>query len=107
MDHRTRSLAFAFAVLCIGVTDATAQFKASTVSLYMPSGIGGGYDTYGRLAARHLGRYLPGNPTLIPRNMPGAGGVVLANYLYNVAPKDGSALAIVQGGTACEPLSVR
>jgi tripartite-type tricarboxylate transporter receptor subunit TctC len=92
-------------VLCLTAASAGAQqFKAATVSLYIPSGIGGGYDTYGRLAARHLGRFLPGNPTLIPKNMPGAGGVVLANYLYNVAPKDGSAIALVQGGTPFEPL---
>ena len=75
------------------------------MTLYIPSGIGGGYDTYGRLASRHLGRFLPGNPTLVPKNMPGAGGVVLANYLYNVAPKDGSAIALVQGGTPLEPCS--
>jgi tripartite-type tricarboxylate transporter receptor subunit TctC len=59
----------------------------------MPSGIGGGYDTYGRLAARHLGRFLPGNPTLIPKNMPGAGGVVLGNFLNKAAP-DGLTLAL-------------
>ena len=74
------------------------------MTLYIPSGIGGGYDTYGRLASRHLGRFLPGNPTIVPKNMPGAGGVVLANYLYNVAPKDGSAIALLQGGTPLEPL---
>ena len=91
-------------VATAGVTGAAAQFKAAAVTLYIPSGIGGGYDTYGRLASRHLGRFLPGNPTLIPKNMPGAGGVVLANYLYNVAPKDGSAIALLQGGTPLEPL---
>jgi tripartite-type tricarboxylate transporter receptor subunit TctC len=100
----TRSTVCALAVLGLGATNAVAQFKASTVTLYIPSGIGGGYDTYGRLASRHLGRFLPGNPTLVPKNMPGAGGVVLANYLYNVAPKDGSAIALVQGGTPLEPL---
>ena len=72
--------------------------------LYIPSGIGGGYDTYARLASRHLGRFLPGNPTIVPRNMPGAGGVVLANYLYNVAPKDGSAIALFMAGAPLEPL---
>ncbi len=92
------------AVLCVGATGAAAQFKAPTVTLYIPSGIGGGYDTYARLASRHLGRFLPGNPTLVPKNMPGAGGVVLANYLYNVAPKDGSAIGLVMGGTPLEPL---
>ncbi len=99
-----RAGACALAMLCLDSAGAVAEFKAATVSLYIPSGIGGGYDTYGRLAARHIGRFLPGNPTVIAKNMPGAGGVVLANYLYNVAPKDGSAIAIVQGGTPFEPL---
>ena len=101
---RLRSFAAAFLVLSAGASGAVAQFKASSVTLYIPSGIGGGYDTYGRLASRHLGRFLPGNPTLVPKNMPGAGGVVLANYMYNVAPRDGSAIALVQGGTPLEPL---
>ena len=96
--------AAALAVLCLVATQAHAQFKAPSVSLYIPSGIGGGYDAYGRLAARHLGRFLPGNPAMVPKNMPGAGGVVLANYLFNVAPRDGSAIAILQGGTPFEPL---
>src|SRR5436309_12384362 len=105
-DHIRSICAAAVALLAFsaGVTDAAAQFKASSVTLYIPSGIGGGYDTYGRLAARHLGRFLPGNPTLVPKNMPGAGGVVLANYMYNVAPRDGSAVALAQGGTPFEPL---
>jgi tripartite-type tricarboxylate transporter receptor subunit TctC len=98
------TLAFCLLALYAGAPKAHAQFKASAVSLYMPSGIGGGYDLYGRIAARHLGRFLPGNPVLLPKNMQGAGGVVLANYMYNVAPKDGSAVAILQGGTAFEPL---
>jgi tripartite-type tricarboxylate transporter receptor subunit TctC len=99
-----RSAALAFAALVLNANTASAEFKATSLTLYMPSGIGGGYDTYGRLAARHLGRFLPGNPTIIPKNMPGAGGVVLANYMFNVAPKDGSAVALVQGGTPFEPL---
>jgi tripartite-type tricarboxylate transporter receptor subunit TctC len=103
MSRAFRSI-LALALLCGGAGEGAAQFKSPTVTLYIPSGIGGGYDTYGRLASRHLGRFLPGNPTLIPKNMPGAGGMVLASYLYNVAPKDGSAIALVQGGTPLEPL---
>jgi len=79
--------------------DAAAQFRATSVS-----GIGGGYDAYGRLTSRHLGRFLPGNPVMIPKNMAGAGGVVAANYLYNVAPKDGSAVALFMAGAPFEPL---
>ncbi len=66
-----------------------------SISLYIGSGPGGGYDYYGRLAARHLGRHLPGSPSITPQNMPGAGSITAANYVYTVAPKDGSALGIV------------
>jgi tripartite-type tricarboxylate transporter receptor subunit TctC len=69
---------------------------------YSPTGYG--YDTYGRLLARHLGKYLPGNPVIIPQNRPGAGSLNLANYLYNAAPRDGSEIAIVGRGVAMEPL---
>ena len=51
---------------------------------------GGGYDTYARILARHLGKHIPGNPTIVVQNMPGAGSLKMANYLYNVAPKDGT-----------------
>ncbi len=81
-----------------------ADFKGHTVTIAIGSGTGGGYDVYGRLAGRHLGKHLPGNPAVVPKNMPGAGGVVAANWVYNVAPKDGSALGIFQAGTAFEPL---
>ncbi len=101
---RLIGLAAALAIVSAAMNGTAAAFTASSVTLYIPSGIGGGYDSYGRLASRHLGRFLPGNPALVPKNMPGAGGVVLANYLYNVAPKDGSAIALVQGGTPLEPL---
>jgi tripartite-type tricarboxylate transporter receptor subunit TctC len=69
---------------------------------YSPSGYG--YDTYGRLLARYLGRHLPGNPAIVPQNRPGAGSLNLANYLYNAAPKDGTEIAIVGRGVAMDPL---
>jgi tripartite-type tricarboxylate transporter receptor subunit TctC len=69
---------------------------------YSPTGFG--YDTYGRLLARHMGKYLPGNPTIVPQNRPGAGSLNLANYLYNAAPKDGTEIASVGRGVAMEPL---
>lgn len=89
---------------CVGAGQAVAQFKAPTVAVYIPAGTGGGYDAYARLAARHLGRFLPGNPAVVPRGMPGAGGIVAANYLYSVAPKDGSAIALFMAGAPFEPL---
>jgi len=69
---------------------------------YSPTGYG--YDTYGRLLARYLGKYLPGNPAVVPQNKPGAGSLNLANYLYNAAPKDGTEIAVVGRGVALDPL---
>jgi tripartite-type tricarboxylate transporter receptor subunit TctC len=108
MVYRALAAGFGLAALglgtTIGVPGAAAELKVSTISLSIASGTGGGYDTYGRLAARHLGKHLPGNPALVAKNQPGAGGVVLANAMYNVAPKDGSAIAILMAGTPFEPL---
>jgi tripartite-type tricarboxylate transporter receptor subunit TctC len=85
--------------LVLGFSDpARAQsvdFKGKTVTVYIAFGTGGGYDQYGRLFARHIGRHIPGNPTIIPANMPGANGIVAANYLYNTAAKDGTALGFL------------
>jgi tripartite-type tricarboxylate transporter receptor subunit TctC len=69
---------------------------------YSPTGFG--YDTYGRLLARHMGKYLPGNPTIVPQNRPGGGSLNLANYLFNAAPKDGTEIALIGRGLAMEPL---
>src|ERR1700681_581182 len=65
---------------------------------FSPTGYG--YDTYGRLLARYLGKYLPGNPTIVPQNRPGAGSLNLTSYMANAAPKDGSEIAIVGRGVA-------
>jgi tripartite-type tricarboxylate transporter receptor subunit TctC len=70
-------------------------FRGKTVTVYVGVAPGGGYDFYARLIARHIGRHLPGNPTVVVSNMPGAQGVTCANYLFNVAPKDGSAMAVL------------
>lgn len=94
----------ALAAASLTTLDARAQGAPSQISLIISSGAGGGYDLYGRLAAQHLGRFLPGKPSVVPRNMPGGGSVVAANWLYNSAPRDGSAIAILQNGTAFEPL---
>jgi tripartite-type tricarboxylate transporter receptor subunit TctC len=68
-------------------------YKDKTVSLIISTGSGGGYDTTARAVARHLPKHLPGSPTIVPRNMPGAGNVVAANYVYNVAARDGLTIA--------------
>jgi tripartite-type tricarboxylate transporter receptor subunit TctC len=65
---------------------------------------GGGYDIYGRTLARHMGRHIPGNPRLVPQNMPGAGSLRAANFLYSIAPKDGTTIALFAPGVMFEPL---
>jgi hypothetical protein len=64
---------------------AQPDFSGKTIRLYIGTGPGGGYDTYGRLVARHIGRQLPGNPAVLPQNMPGASSLTLTNFLYNSA----------------------
>ena len=103
MPHRVSRLALiglGIGSLAIGfANEAQAQpdgdLKGKTVTIIIAFGAGGGYDQYGRLFARHIGRHIPGNPTVIPSNMPGANGIVAANYLYNTAPKDGTALGFL------------
>jgi tripartite-type tricarboxylate transporter receptor subunit TctC len=102
--------ALAFAGLMVGLApaaraDAVADFyKGKTVDLYIGYSVGGGYDVYARLVARYLGKHIPGNPNVVPRNMEGAGSLRLANWLYNIGPKDGTAIGAVARGAAFDPL---
>ena len=84
--------------------DPASFYKGKTVDLYVGYSAGGGYDIYARALARYMGRFIPGNPTIVPKNMPGAGSLVLANWLYNVASKDGNAFGMIGRGTAFDPL---
>ena len=101
--HRTRRLivtAAAFITLLATTSAPSAQpvadfYRGKTVRLIIGYGTGGSYDFYGRLAAEFLGRHIPGNPTIIPVNMPGAGGFKAIEYLYKVAPQDGTHLGSV------------
>jgi tripartite-type tricarboxylate transporter receptor subunit TctC len=70
-------------------------YKGKTLTLVVGNGPGGGFDVFGRLLARHIGRYVPGNPSIIVQNMPGAGSLVAANYLYNLAPNDGTTFGLI------------
>jgi tripartite-type tricarboxylate transporter receptor subunit TctC len=79
-------------------------YKGKNVDLYIGYSVGGGYDLYARVLARHIGRHIPGNPTIVVKNMEGAGSLRLANWLYRVAPKDGSVFAIIGRGTGFDPL---
>jgi tripartite-type tricarboxylate transporter receptor subunit TctC len=74
--------------------DADA-FKGKTVTVITSTGVGGTYDLVARLIARHMPRHLPGNPAMIVQNMPGGGNVLATNYLYNIAPRDGSVIATI------------
>jgi tripartite-type tricarboxylate transporter receptor subunit TctC len=74
-------------------------YKGKTINLIIATTTGGGYDTYARLIGRHLGRHIPGEPAIVPQNMPGAAGIRAANYLYAAAPKDGTAIAMLDQAT--------
>jgi tripartite-type tricarboxylate transporter receptor subunit TctC len=96
----------------IPIASASAQSAAEfyrnhkTLSLIVSSSAGGGYDGYGRMFGRYMSRYLPGNPTFVINNMPGAGGARATSYLYSVAPRDGSVIGIVNRGAPTIPLLV-
>jgi tripartite-type tricarboxylate transporter receptor subunit TctC len=76
-----------------GIAAAQADFyKGKTIELIISTGVGGGLDTNARTVARHLSKHIPGNPTIVAKNMPGAGHVRAANYIYNQAPKDGTTI---------------
>ncbi|NBS12062.1 MAG: hypothetical protein EBS77_05245 [Gammaproteobacteria bacterium] len=79
-------------------------YKGKTVELYIGYDPGGGYDTYARLLARHIGKHIPGNPDVVPKNMPGAGSVKLTNWLWEGAPKDGTVFGAISRGAPFEPV---
>jgi tripartite-type tricarboxylate transporter receptor subunit TctC len=83
---------------------ATRFYEGKSLNLIISSATGGGYDALGRLVARHLVNHIPGNPTLVVHNMPGAGGLIAINHLFNVAPKDGTTFGLVQNSTPFSPL---
>jgi tripartite-type tricarboxylate transporter receptor subunit TctC len=85
--------------------DAVADFyKGKTVRIVVGSAPGGGYDTYARFMARHFGKALPGAPSMVTQNMPGAGGLAQANFIYNRAAKDGTFIGAAQRGVFFEPI---
>src|SRR4051812_38594331 len=103
------------ASFCFGVTIACAGFAQTPTQGYWSgkrvtlligsSPIGGiGYDTYGRVMAKYIGKYLPGRPLVVPENKPGAGGLTLANHIYHSAAKDGSEIGLLLRGNAMDPL---
>jgi tripartite-type tricarboxylate transporter receptor subunit TctC len=101
--------AVAAALLALFPAGGSAQnaadfYRGRSIDLYIGYSAGGGYDVYARALARHMGRFIPGGPAIVPKNMPGAGSLVLGNWLYNVAPRDGTAFGTLARGVAFEPL---
>src|SRR5215472_7244515 len=91
------------------VSSAAAQevgrfYAGRKVSVVIGHEVGSGFDLYGRALARHMGRFIPGNPTLVPENMIGVAGFAAANWLYNVAARDGSVIATFAHTAPFEPL---
>src|SRR4051812_43931235 len=90
-----RVLLAMFAVCAATPAIADDFYKGKVVSIVTSTGAGGTYDSMARLFARHLGRFIPGNPSFVVRNMPGGGNVIATNYMYNIAAKDGLTIATV------------
>ncbi|HKA81560.1 MAG TPA: hypothetical protein VKD43_16095, partial [Xanthobacteraceae bacterium] len=105
--HLIRCSVISAAVLAVQLAHAAGPedfYKGKTVSLVIGYSVGGGYDAYGRLVARHLGKHIPGNPGVVAQNMTGAGSLKAATYIYSVAPKDGSVIGTFSRSQGIAPL---
>ena len=83
----------------------TSPYANRPLTMIIGFGPGGGYDLWGRVVGRHIGKHLPGNPTVVPQNMPGAGSYQAASNIYNIAPKDGTVMAIIARDAPLGPLT--
>ena len=104
----SRLVAAALVALACSTVPGAAEpsfYAGKQITLIAGSGVGGGYDLLARLAARHLGRLIPGHPTIVVQNMPAAGSLVATNQIYNSAPKDGTVIALIQRGMLLAKLS--
>jgi tripartite-type tricarboxylate transporter receptor subunit TctC len=114
MPMNSASLRLAFAglsLLAMVVPPATAAaqtaeqfYKGKSLTMIVGGGVGGGYDIYARAFARHMSKHIPGNPPIVPKNVPAAGGIAAANMLYTVAEKDGSTIAAFPNNVPMDPL---
>jgi tripartite-type tricarboxylate transporter receptor subunit TctC len=100
-----RKLVVAAVIATVAGHGAAAEdfYRGKTVRLIVPSAPGGGYDAYGRTLAQYMQKHIPGEPTIVVQNMPGGGGLTGANWLFNVAPKDGTAFGLIQRGVPFYP----
>lgn len=101
--HGATVLVAGLAALAASAAQASFTLQGKTVTIYVAGGAGGGVDAYARTIAPFFSRHLPGNPTVNIANMPGAGGAQAVQYLYNVAPKDGSAIGSTNAGPVAQP----
>ena len=83
---------------------AEDYYKDKTITLVVPNAPGGGYDHYARLLARHMGKHIPGEPSFVVKNMPGAGGMVASNWVYSSAPRDGLTIGMMSRANPIEPV---
>jgi tripartite-type tricarboxylate transporter receptor subunit TctC len=99
MFNQINGVVFAFAMAVLATpaaADEVADFyRGKTLNMVIGVSVGGDYDRRARLIARHMGKHIPGNPTIVPNNMTGGGGLVAANWLANVAPRDGTAMLMI------------
>jgi tripartite-type tricarboxylate transporter receptor subunit TctC len=105
--YKLASAIAALALFASGAARADAVedfYRGKSVTIMIGYGSGGSDDLWARLMARHMGRFLPGQPNVIPQNVPGAGSLVAANQAYKTAPKDGTILALINRGVPFEPL---
>jgi tripartite-type tricarboxylate transporter receptor subunit TctC len=107
--RKIRSLSLALLAMTTGsvgghAQNSTADFKGKTLTIVVGTSAGGGYDTYARLLGRYLGKHLPGEPTIVVSNMPGAGSQVAAAYVARVAPKDGTFIAAPYATQPLDPI---
>ena len=102
----SRALGVALACVLLPAGGASAAdpveefYKGKTITSIVPFGPGGGYSIYNQIMARHLGKFIPGQPQIVAQHMPGAGGIVASNHVYNIAARDGLVMAMVSDSVA-------
>lgn len=108
MKSISRLFIYSAALVAAGTVSAAAQtpnLAGKTVQMVIGFGPGGGYDLWARTVAKHIGKHLPGNPTVVPQNMPGAGSFTAAAHIYSAAPKDGTTMGIIARDAALGPIT--
>lgn len=100
------ALFMAFIVSCHALAQSSVEqfYRGKTLTIDIGYGVGGSDDLWARVIARHIGTHIPGQPNVVPQNVPGAGSLVAANQIYNTAPKDGSIIGLINRGVPFEAL---